>query len=159
MAARLLPLVAVGAAAATSRGLLEGEVLPAGDITPNGWRVGARCSDETMSLSFLLRHDDEQMRILEHTLFAVSDPSSARYGRHLTLDEVTKIAALPEAARRVSEWLLNQGYVTPSLVRNGANQDTVEVDTLPCSLVERLFETQIHHYHHKHLELCHLQKL
>ena len=49
---------------------------------------------ETLALTVLLRHTDEQQAQLESELFAVSDPNSPRYGEHLTVDEISAIAAL-----------------------------------------------------------------
>ena len=37
------------------RAPLEHDVVPAGDGTANGWRAGARCIDEKLSLTFLLK--------------------------------------------------------------------------------------------------------
>lgn len=124
------------------RAPLERTVEPAGDGTQH-WRAGARCVDEKLSLTFLLKHTENQVAALDTALTAVSDPKSSRYGQFLKISEITAITSRPEAVRRVTAWLTEEG-LTPAV---GVNEDAVSVDDVPCDVAERLFTTKIHHYH------------
>ena len=64
--------------------------------SPN-WKVGARVGNsDTVDLFVVLKHEKAQLAALEKQLYAVSDPSSPDYGKHLTIDEVKAVLDLPE---------------------------------------------------------------
>ena len=88
-------LMLLGGAAA-DRVTMETDVLVAESYT--NW-VGTELaadvkSANTMNVYFMMKHDANDLAVLEKTLYAVSDPDSADYGKHLSLEEVRPSARL-----------------------------------------------------------------
>ena len=82
----------------------------------------------------------------EH-LLSVSHPESPRYGQHFSVEEVnwlfTPTGTTVEAVR---SWLLSFGIEDDDIVHSD-NRGWLALD-VPASLVEQLFQTSIHEYHH-----------
>ncbi len=53
-------------------------------------KVGPALSNERMTVFAMMRHNKDDVAILEKKLYAVSDPRSPEYGHHLTLAEIGK---------------------------------------------------------------------
>ena len=124
---------------------METSVAPAG-AGHGGWRRSARCTAaDLLDLSFLLRRPASATAALEAELLAVSDPASPRYGRYLTRDGVTALAAMPEAVAEVARWLA--AAAPAAVVAPGPHRDSV-VAQMPCPAAEALFRSPIHHYAH-----------
>ena len=98
-------LLAAGASAAPSPAMLVKESVAA----PRGWmRRGDVPAGTTIPLSFALKQRGAAE--LEAALLAVSDPASARYGQHLTRDDVAALLApAPEAQQAVRRWMASHG--------------------------------------------------
>jgi tripeptidyl-peptidase-1 len=84
---------------------------------------------------------------LEKDLLEVSDPDHARYGKHLSSDEVhAHTAPSVEALDAVHQWL--QGHdIFADQLEYSAPKDWVIV-SLPVAKVEKLLDTEYHEYEH-----------
>ncbi|KAF5006348.1 hypothetical protein FDECE_7276 [Fusarium decemcellulare] len=79
------------------------------DETPAGWEENQTPSpDEAIELSIGLEPEDHQL--LARTLYEVSDPSHANYGKHLSRDAAKALLNPPRAATEsVKRWLSDAG--------------------------------------------------
>ena len=70
---------------------------------PPGWVKGSRSSpDDIVKFRFALHHDERRVGRLERQLYAISDPASAEYGKHMSRDDIIDaIAAEPRVIRTV----------------------------------------------------------
>jgi hypothetical protein len=83
---------------------LNGLLLAALTRTPPGWQpCGVSTGDSLVQLTVAVRMDgvDE----LETALHSVSDPRSAEYGNHWTLDAITQVTHTKPRAEAVANWL------------------------------------------------------
>ena len=74
--------------ASAARVVMEPDV-PAGKAF--SWRharLSATDGSETITTTFMLKHDAAKVAELEETFWAVSDPRNARYGEHLNQEQV-----------------------------------------------------------------------
>ena len=96
-----------------------------GDHLPNGWTWEERVSgSETMRLMFAVKQTN--LNVLESELMAVSDPTSTRYGNHLSNEEVHDlIAPRDEDLMTVLEFIRSHDLEPISLT---PNSDIVAVD-------------------------------
>lgn len=112
---------------------------------PAEWSIGDRAAaDSRITLSFALHHTglDE----LESTLYAVSDPDSPRYGKHLTRDQVNEmVAPRLEDVAVLRAWLTDAGVAREAVTVLPGN-DWLEVDTT-VSKAEDLLQATYHVYH------------
>uniref|UniRef100_A0A4W5RG20 Tripeptidyl-peptidase 1 n=1 Tax=Hucho hucho TaxID=62062 RepID=A0A4W5RG20_9TELE len=78
-------------------------------LIPEDWtRVGRIAPTEKLELTFALRQQNVDQ--LEHLLLQVSDPESAQYGKHLTLEEVTALVRPSQLTQKVvHHWLQSHG--------------------------------------------------
>mmetsp|Transcript_129338 Transcript_129338/g.258237 ORF Transcript_129338/g.258237 Transcript_129338/m.258237 type:complete len:583 (+) Transcript_129338:84-1832(+) len=113
----------------------------------SGWKVGERAApDEDMTVHLMLRHPPSAIEKLERTLVTVSDPRSALYGKHLSLEQVKEMMPVDDNHRRVvAEWLVGETGVRQVLPNH--NGDVVAV-TLTAAAAEHLFATRIHRFRH-----------
>lgn len=125
------------------RVLLEPEVAPA--RASDDWRLARFARpDEYITPLFMLRHDEQRIATLEETLMAVSDPSSTKYGQHLTSTQTHALLEPPDGnAARVISWLR----------RAGANVTVASPDLLSASMTvdiaESLLGTRFAVFSHK----------
>jgi tripeptidyl-peptidase-1 len=85
---------------------------------------------------------------LDRHLHEVSDPDHARYGHHLSADEVDELVSpSSETYDLVHEWLRESGIDTDNLGYSSA-KDWVIVH-LPIEMVESLLDTEYHNYKHE----------
>ncbi|KAJ4374374.1 hypothetical protein N0V83_003115 [Neocucurbitaria cava] len=85
---------------------------------------------------------------LDRHLHEVSDPDHARYGQHLSADEVDELVApSSETHSLVLDWLRESGIDTDRLGYSSA-KDWIIVH-LPIEMVEDLLDTEYHNYKHK----------
>jgi len=112
-----------------------------------GWLAAERAAhDEAMTVHLMLRHSTSTIERLERTLVAVSDPRSAQYGNHLSLQELSALAPVEENHKlAVGAWLAGETGV--SEVLPNSDGDIVAV-TLTTAAAERLFSTRIHRFRH-----------
>uniref|UniRef100_A0A8C7GZ10 Tripeptidyl-peptidase 1 n=1 Tax=Oncorhynchus kisutch TaxID=8019 RepID=A0A8C7GZ10_ONCKI len=78
-------------------------------LIPEDWtRVGRIDPTEKLELTFALRQQNVDQ--LEHLLLLVSDPESAQYGKHLTLEEVAALVRPSQLTQKVvRHWLQSHG--------------------------------------------------
>jgi Pro-kumamolisin, activation domain len=72
-----------------------------------GWRVvGELSSTDRLKITVAVRHRAGSLAVLERIASSVSNPSHARYGQHLSFDQLGRIVS-PELHKkeRVGEWL------------------------------------------------------
>jgi len=82
---------------------------------------------------------------LASAVLAVSDPTSVRYGQHLSLAEVQLLVAPPqEAVQLVVAWLAGSGVVSSQLSFS-SNRDLVSV-ILPAAKVETLLGVPLYYF-------------
>uniref|UniRef100_A0AAQ5ZK38 Tripeptidyl-peptidase 1 n=1 Tax=Amphiprion ocellaris TaxID=80972 RepID=A0AAQ5ZK38_AMPOC len=78
-------------------------------LIPQDWtRVGRVDPTEELELTFALKQ--QNVHLLEEKLKLVSDPDSAQYGKHLTLEEVASLVHPSELTQKVvRHWLHSHG--------------------------------------------------
>lgn len=113
---------------------------------PKGWqRLERSHGSKTIELQIGLKqgHFDE----LDRHLREVSDPDHARYGQHLSADEVDELVApSSETHDLVHDWLRESGIDTTKIAYSSA-RDWVIVH-LPIEAVEDLIDAEYHNYKH-----------
>lgn len=99
-----------------------------------------------MTVHLMLRHSPADVEELERTLVAVSDPRSAQYGQHLSLEQLRELIPVAESHKlAVNDWLADEAGVHE--VQPNHEGDIVAV-TLTADAAERLFATHIHRFSH-----------
>jgi tripeptidyl-peptidase-1 len=105
------------------------------------WDKGSRGNPSTV-LDVMVSLKSRNMDALNSEIMAVSDPSSSRYGQHLTKDEVTALTApSQQALELVSQWLTDAGIAA----KQGPRGDYFEFQASVADL-EELFSTTVHEY-------------
>lgn len=105
------------------------------------WTRGPR-ADPDRRLRLVLAVAQAPTSLLEAELMTVSNPDSSRYGDHLTLNEVTKLAARPESATAVAKFLAD------NKIPFEASRGTDFFVLIPTvEQVEKVLETKFHEYH------------
>lgn len=153
-AAVLVALVCViGANGATPRITMEhgtGGTIAAA----SGWIVSAPTRDEEMQLTFALTVPAESVATLEETLYAVSDPRHARYGKHLSLAEVNRLTAAPASASATLAAALAFAGAPAEAVDAALDTQRTEAAggfvsvSLPLSVAEELLECSVAAHEH-----------
>jgi len=110
--------------AVNARVFLESSLTP---VVPRGYeRLGAAVDNAEMEVMIALK--SENMHVLQHILEQTSDPSNAKYGQHLTMEEVVRLTRpVPEAAQAVKAWLKEYGVTR---VEEGGSPDLLKVRLL-----------------------------
>ncbi|KZP13756.1 subtilisin-like protein [Athelia psychrophila] len=113
---------------------------------PHGWELrGAAPADHSMSLRIGLKQG--RMDELIQQLYEVSDPAHAKYGQHLSLEEVNALVAPhPDTLDAVNAWLAHHGVDTSACQRTGAN-DWVTI-RVTVAQAERMLGTTYNVYRH-----------
>jgi tripeptidyl-peptidase I len=113
-------------------------------FVPRAWtEVGDVSKTETINLQIGLKQQNEGL--VEKHLLEVSDPAHARYGQHLTDEEIAEIVApTDEAVNLVHEWLTDHG-----ITKFGYSpaRDWVSVVTT-IEKAEELLQTKYSKYRH-----------
>jgi hypothetical protein len=106
---------------------------------PLGWiRLDNAPADHIIPLRIALPQSNFDE--LERHLYEVSDPSHARYGAHLSKEEVEGLVAPhPESLTVVNGWLASHGFDDEDLQRSAAG-DWVTV-RVPVALAEEMLDT------------------
>ncbi|XP_069571002.1 tripeptidyl-peptidase 1 [Brachyistius frenatus] len=102
-------------------------------LIPHDWtRVGRVDPTEELELTFALKQ--QNVHLLEETLRLVSDPDSAQYGKHLSLEEVASLLRPSELTQKVvRHWLQSHGITNCLTVRTQ--------DFLQCTVTAEVAET------------------
>lgn len=140
-------LLALGLlASASPRVPFETSVRPHDPARSSWVRSGKPAPGTQMKLTVALKIEAAQRAELERTFWAVSDPRNERYGKHLTVDEVTEILEVPSArVERVRMHFARSGAIRTKV---NPNRDMITV-TLPVAAAELALETKIHEFEHK----------
>ncbi|XP_061599010.1 tripeptidyl-peptidase 1 isoform X2 [Cololabis saira] len=103
-------------------------------LIPQDWtHVGRIDPSEELQLTFALKQQNVQL--LEETLRLVSDPDSAQYGKHLSLEEVASLVCPSEITQKVvRHWLQSHGVSDCLTVHT---QDFLQC-TMTAKVAERL---------------------
>ncbi|XP_076023855.1 tripeptidyl-peptidase 1 [Genypterus blacodes] len=101
-------------------------------LIPKDWtHSGAVSPTEELELTFALKQ--QNVDLLEETLRLVSDPDSAQYGKHLSLEEVSFLVRPSALSQKVvHHWLQSHGITNCLTVRTG--------DFLQCSMTAEVAE-------------------
>ncbi|KAF7319289.1 ATP-binding cassette transporter [Mycena chlorophos] len=107
--------------------------------------VNAGPADSSTQLQFRVALVPNNIAGLESELYAVSDPSSSRYGQHLTADQVAEYVK-PDAASlaAVTSWLQANNIASKPISAAG---DVLQIQ-IPVSQANTLFDTQFSTYTH-----------
>ena len=107
---------------------------------PNGWsKVGAPAGEETMVLQVALKQ--QNLDKLEKLIYDVSTPGSAKYGKYVEGDYLTKmLAPKPEASTAVTSWLNTAGV---KAIHNDGEFINFAAST---STMNKLLETEFSYY-------------
>ncbi|XP_074517378.1 tripeptidyl-peptidase 1 [Sebastes fasciatus] len=103
-------------------------------LLPDDWtHVGRVDPTEELELTFALKQQNADL--LEEILRLVSDPDSAQYGKHLTLEEVSSLVHPSEVTQKVvHHWLQSHGITSCQTVHT---QDFLQC-TMTAEVAERL---------------------
>lgn len=106
---------------------------------PRGWAKHANApADHLISLRIGL--PQENFRILEKHLYEVSDPAHARYGQHLSKEEVEALVAPhPDSLSAVNDWLAGFNFKEEELIRSPA-KDWITIK-VPVRMAEKMLDT------------------
>lgn len=134
-------------------------------VAPRGW-TKREAAPRDLPINLRIALPQSNFPLLEQHLYEVryvlrlrcgwhaqefpSDPSHARYGAHLSKEEVNElIAPPPESVDAVTSWLAAHGLDEGDLVRSPAG-DWIKVK-VPVSLAEEMFDTVsvVHRYLHR----------
>ncbi|KJA29734.1 hypothetical protein HYPSUDRAFT_196076 [Hypholoma sublateritium FD-334 SS-4] len=115
---------------------------------PRGWvKYGEPPANHRVALKIALPQPN--FSELERHLYEVSDPDHARYGHHLSKEEVEELVAPhPESLDTVNKWLSSLGFTDEDMVRSPA-KDWITI-TIPLSKAEAMLDTK--YYVWKHVE-------
>ncbi|CAE6533802.1 unnamed protein product [Rhizoctonia solani] len=107
---------------------------------PRGWKYHSKVPS-SYPLKLKIALPQPNFDVLERELYEVSDPKHARYGQHLSPEEVNKLIA-PHSATltSVDEWLASHGFKISTLERSPA-RDWVTI-VLPASKAEEMLGTE-----------------
>lgn len=102
-------------------------------LIPEDWtHVGRVDPTEELELTFALKQ--QNIHRLEETLRLVSDPDSAQYGKHLSLEEVASLVRPSELTQKVvRHWLQSHGITNCLTIRTQ--------DFLQCTMTADVAET------------------
>ncbi|KAG2343675.1 subtilisin-like protein [Suillus weaverae] len=113
---------------------------------PDGWYMYAPAPKHHM-LELKIALPQPKFPELEQHLWEVSDPSHARYGAHLSKEEIEALMAPhPETVDVVRKWLALHGLAEENITRSSAN-DWVTI-RVPVGLAEEMLTTDYHVYKH-----------
>eukprot|EP00949_MAST-11_sp_MAST-11-sp1_P004644 g4644.t1 len=133
------------AAAVDERVTMEAGVAPHEPKLSSWVKLHRAPADHALRLHVALKIDEEPRRTLEETFWAVSDPKNPRYGKHLSLSDITELLAVPEErVERVKAFFLANGA---SAVEVAPNKDMLVVN-IAASDAEKALQTDIHVFQH-----------
>jgi tripeptidyl-peptidase-1 len=106
---------------------------------PRGWvKQGSAPSDLVLELRIGLPQPN--FHVLESHLYEISDPDHARYGAHLSKEEVESLVAPNvESIDLVNEWLGSHGFNESDLIRSPA-KDWITIK-VPVQVAEKMLDT------------------
>jgi len=144
MLSLLLPAATLGFSA--SRMTLETDVSPWNPATSSWRKIGAVPPTQALTLQVPLTIDGAARDALEKTLYAVSDPDSASYGKHLGHEALKALIAVPaDRAARVRSFFMEAGAFKATLSPHG---DVFSI-VMPAAAVEKALQTTLAVFSHE----------
>lgn len=108
-------------------------------IIPQGWIRHSRAPPSHI-LALKIALPQPKFGELERHLYEVSDPDHARYGQHLSKEEVEELVAPhPESLDAVNDWLLSLGFTDDAISRS-PGRDWINI-RVPVSIAESMLDT------------------
>jgi len=108
-------------------------------------------AEHSVELTVAVRVDSDRHAALEKLFWEVSDPKHASYGKHLSIDGISKLLAIPDSRVDVVKHYFERAGAT-ALV--SPNKDIITV-TMPASAAETALNTSLAFF--KHPERSHLR--
>merc|ERR1719267_257719 len=109
-------------------------------------------SDYSVSMTVALKVDPERRAALEKTFWEVSDPKHEKYGQHLSIDDITKLLAIPdERVAPVVKYFTEAGATS---VEVAPNKDMITID-MPAAAAELALNMKLAFFTHS--ERTHVQ--
>lgn len=135
-------VVARSAAAPTARAALESDV-QIQDFQA-GWTMGAKADpNHLLQMTFAIKQ--QNLDRLTHKLLEVSDPTSPKYGQHLSKDEVDKLVApTTEAITAVKNFIASHGVLNTCQFSGSASL----VCVVPVSVAEEMLSVEYRIFKH-----------
>ncbi|USW48960.1 Putative peptidase S53, activation domain, Sedolisin domain, peptidase S8/S53 domain superfamily [Septoria linicola] len=119
-------------------------VVKSSHFVPPGWERMSKASAEH-NIDLRIGIKQSSFHELERHLYEVSDPDHARYGQHLSAEDVQALVAPAQhSLDSVEEWLEGHGIYTEH-VEYSPSRDWATL-TLPVSKVEQLLDAEYHIY-------------
>jgi len=146
-AARLCALGLVVRGAAEVKWVQKEPAVPAYSSETSAWAkdVEKPAEDQPITLTVALRVDETRRAELERVFWEVSDPEHEQYGRHLSVEQVTDLLAMPrERIERVKAYFESKG----AAAKVAPNGDMITV-TMSVPAAEAALNTVIHSFTHK----------
>lgn len=111
------------------------------------WQLEKRApAEHLVTLTVALKLDEDRRALLEKTFWEVSDPKHERYGKHLSMDDVTKLLAVPQS--RVDAVRVYFKFAGATVIDLAPNQDMIKV-TLPVKAAEQALKTELSFFTHQ----------
>lgn len=110
---------------------------------PNWKSQGATNSFTDIPFTVVLKHETEALAKLDKAFWAVSDPTSPEYGKHLNIEGVTELVGVAKKATEVIDYLHRHGCTAEA----GSNQDLVHAKCMAWQ-VEGMFNTKFETHTH-----------
>lgn len=102
-------------------------------------------AEHPVILTVALKVQEGPRAQLEKTFFEVSDPKHEKYGQHLSIDEITKLLAVPQSqVDAVSAYFKWAGATS---MKAAPNKDMITV-TMPAASVEKALKTKLGFFVH-----------
>jgi tripeptidyl-peptidase-1 len=143
-----LPILSLFALLAASR---AGWVLQEPDVRAfnpefSMWALEkAAPADHEVALTVGLKLDSDRRAMLENTFWEVSDPKHEKYGMHLSIDDITKLLAVPEdRVSTVTEYFQSAGATSIDVA---PNRDMITLK-MPVAAAEKALKTKLAFFTH-----------
>jgi tripeptidyl-peptidase-1 len=124
---------------------MEPDVKPH-DAVMSSWVLGEQPPpDHPVSLSVVVRMDDDRRADLEQMFWEVSDPKHKNYGKYQSRDAITEMLAVPQdRLDRIHNYLATHDCSDISIA---PNRDVVSV-ACPARAIEEALNTKLHFFTH-----------
>jgi tripeptidyl-peptidase-1 len=110
---------------------------------PNWQRASRAGKTETVTPTFMLKHDAVAVREFEKTFYAISTPGNARYGQHLTRAQTAELLpVVPEAKEKILAMLSSFGVDDVEIF------DDMIKAPMTVHVAEDMFATEIFEFQH-----------
>eukprot|EP00931_Biecheleriopsis_adriatica_P038024 TRINITY_DN2180_c0_g1_i2.p1 TRINITY_DN2180_c0_g1~~TRINITY_DN2180_c0_g1_i2.p1 ORF type:complete len:574 (+),score=129.05 TRINITY_DN2180_c0_g1_i2:73-1794(+) len=101
-------------------------------------------ADQNVELTVALRVDSDRHAELERIFWEVSDPKHPNYGNHLSIDDITKVLAVPDSRVELVQTYFEQAGAVAAVAQN---KDMITVK-MPAASAERALNTSLFVFTH-----------